>query len=293
GQGEKGFCAGGDIKTVSQQVLQQQQDKAEAFFTAEYQLNLQLSEFSKPIIVWGDGIVMGGGMGLFMPCDFRIVTESSRLAMPEVSIGFFPDVGMAYYLNQLPETLAKFIAATGITLAAADALYLGIASHGIRSQQRQSLFQAFSRLKFAQQPKHNYQQIQRLLDKLTTDCASSELAAHSAKIDAHFKTCDIHTSIAAILDDSDPSSWYKKAQQQLQQASPLAIHWSIKHLQQSAGKSLQQVLAADLQLAGMIIQQQEFHEGVRARLIDKDQQAKWRFQHGQAIPSQAIEAVFS
>ncbi|MBR9885939.1 MAG: enoyl-CoA hydratase/isomerase family protein, partial [Oceanospirillales bacterium] len=140
--GEKAFCAGGDIVNLYKSIKGEgDKDFAERFFTREYLLDYTLHTYPKPIICWGSGIVMGGGMGLMNGCSHRIVTETSHLAMPEVTIGLYPDVGGSWFLNHMPGRTGLFLGLTGNPINAPDALYLGLADRFIVSELRSSLIE--------------------------------------------------------------------------------------------------------------------------------------------------------
>ena len=144
--GEKAFCAGGDVAQVYFSILESKKkgnDPALAvqdFFQTEYETDYMLSQLSPPVVLWGDGIVMGGGMGLFMASSHPIVTETSRLAMPEVSIGFFPDVGASYFLNQIENDMGKYLALTACPLNASEACFLNLTQWACRQRDKQNVF---------------------------------------------------------------------------------------------------------------------------------------------------------
>ncbi len=133
GAGEKAFCAGGDVRAMHTMMKTQSADVAKAyceqFFSVEYECDYLIHSYCKPIIGWGNGIVMGGGMGLFMGTSHKVVTPTSRLAMPEISIGLFPDVGATYFLNQLEDRLGLFLGLTGVMFNATDAMDIHMADH--------------------------------------------------------------------------------------------------------------------------------------------------------------------
>ena len=131
GSGDKAFCAGGDVQALRDSCLASPGgpcDYAETFFTREYRMNFTLHTYPKPIICWGSGIVMGGGLGILAGCRIRIVTETTRIAMPEVTIALFPDVGGSWFLNRMPGGTGLFLGLTGASINAGDALYTGIAN---------------------------------------------------------------------------------------------------------------------------------------------------------------------
>ena len=142
GAGEKAFCAGGDVQALHESAVATPGgpcDYAEAFFTREYRMNYTLHTYPKPIICWGHGIVMGGGLGVMVGCSHRVVTEKTRIAMPEVTIALFPDVGGSWFLNHMPGKTGQFLALTGASINAADAIYTGLADRFISSEHRSAV----------------------------------------------------------------------------------------------------------------------------------------------------------
>src|SRR5690606_15192614 len=145
-EGDKAFCAGGDVVRLYQSMVDtptgERNHYAEAFFGREYQLDYLLHTYGKPVICWGHGIVMGGGLGLMSGCSHRVVTEKSRIAMPEITIGLHPDVGGSWFLSRMPGRTGLFLGLTGANINAADALYIGLADRAIGSGLKAQVFDA-------------------------------------------------------------------------------------------------------------------------------------------------------
>ena len=145
GAGEKAFCAGGDVQALHASAVETPGgpcEYGEAFFTREYRMNYTLHTWPKPLVCWGHGIVMGGGLGVMAGCSHRIVTEKTRIAMPEVTIALFPDVGGSWFLNHMPGKSGLFLALTGASINAADAIYTGIADRFVSSEHKQAVLDA-------------------------------------------------------------------------------------------------------------------------------------------------------
>ena len=145
GAGEKAFCAGGDVQALHQSAVPHRAAPATTrriSFAREYRMNYTLHTYPKPIICWGHGIVMGGGLGVMAGCSHRVVTEKTRIAMPEVTIALFPDVGGSWFLNHMPGNAGQFLALTGASINAADAMYTGIADRFIASERRKTVCRA-------------------------------------------------------------------------------------------------------------------------------------------------------
>nr|MDT0252426.1 enoyl-CoA hydratase/isomerase family protein [Endozoicomonas sp.] len=145
GSGEKAFCAGGDVRALRQAVIEGKPEVPRHFFETEYRVDYLIHSYPKPIICWGNGIVMGGGIGLMAGSDFRVVTDTSMLAMPEVSIGLYPDVAGSWILSHLPAGIGLFMALTGCRLNAADAIYVGLANRFIDHAFRDNILESLQR----------------------------------------------------------------------------------------------------------------------------------------------------
>lgn len=301
--GDKAFSAGGDIQSLYHwiQSYLQNNDKdslkqAEGFFQREYELDFYLHNYPKPIITWGHGIIMGGGFGIYSGCRFRIVTESTRIAMPEVAIAFFPDVGASYYLNRIKNNAGRFLALTGSTLNAADGLAAGVADCFLLSNHKETLIQALQQQAWVDDNQENTQIIQQLLHRFgkqrTAELPTSNLSRYEEEINrlaAASSLLEFSESINAITDDQ---AWFTRARDNFRYSSPLALQWTDRHLALCQGLEYEQVLQKDLVLAVNIIRGSEFVEGIRARVIDKDQKPNWRYKDIEKVPPEEVNAMF-
>src|SRR5690554_6159952 len=171
GAGEKAFCAGGDIVAMykaAKDLPKEPVAEVVDFFTREYRLDYRIHTYPKPLVVWGDGFVMGGGMGLMNGASHRIVTERSRLAMPEISIGLYPDVGGTYFLSRLPEGMGLFLGLTAAQVNAADALWLGMADLALASDQKESTLHSLAAIPWTESVEVNQGLITAVLEKLAS-----------------------------------------------------------------------------------------------------------------------------
>jgi len=298
GAGDKAFCAGGDLHSLYQAMTQQPEQSATVkgypgtFFSEEYTFDYRIHTFPKPIIVWGDGIVMGGGLGLMMGASHRIVTETSRLAFPEITIGLFPDVGGTWLLNRLPGKTGLFLGLTGAQINAADALYAGMADYHLPRANWDSLIaqlktQPWVRPTSTQnEPAKtalttrvaNDSLIHRILDQLASDPAPAigSLQQHAPLIQ---KLCsgsdlnDIVNNVLALSDNPDP--WLQRAAKTLAAGSPGSARLTFELLKRIKHASLADAFRIEF-IAGMgCAVHGDFAEGIRALLIDKDKQPKW------------------
>lgn len=278
GQGAKAFCAGGDVVQLYQSACAQD-DVAAQFFEREYRLDHQIHVYKKPLIVWGNGIVMGGGLGLMSGASHRVVTESSRIAMPEVTIGLYPDVGGTWFLNRTPGRTGLFLALTGASINAADALFIGLADRFIAHEKYAAVLEALAATQWsADDGKHAGQVSHALRD---SERASLELLPASP-VRAHFdlinRLCDgddIDAIVANITALQSDDKWLQKAAKTLATGCPTTIHLVDQQFKRGRNLSLREAFQLELILSINCMRFGNFREGVRALLIDKDNQPKF------------------
>ncbi|REG82226.1 enoyl-CoA hydratase/isomerase family protein [Marinomonas pollencensis] len=299
GAGDKAFCAGGNVVDVYRS-LEASNDTcfAHRYFEDEYALDYLLKSFPKPVICWGDGYVMGGGMGLMMASRYRIVTPSSKLAMPEISIGLYPDVGASYFLNQLEsKEMARFLALTGYQVSATDACELGLATHYLMAEDRDHLMAAFSQASMAElDPKKVTAIIEQILftysqsDELPL--LKPELTTQQSTIKA-LMSGTIENVYAAMLSYLPECPSMQKAKQNFLHGSPLSAHIIVEQLEWAQDKSLESVFVRELQLSVACCAHGDFKEGVRALLVDKDKRPRWQYGHISDVPKSVLVRFFS
>lgn len=298
GAGEKAFCAGGDIRKVYDAILEcgteRPNEYARAFFENEYRLDYLIHTYGKPFIVWGHGIVMGGGIGLMSGASHRVVTETARLAMPEINIGLFPDVGGTWFLNHAPGRTGLFLGLTGANINAADALYVGMADRFIPNGRKQSVLEALQAAEFGRCEKGNSGVVSRVL---RAQEARDQLPA--SKVREHLDLINMVTdgdSCAEIcqrilgIESDDP--WLQKGIAQLQKGCPTTAHLVYEQLQRGKKLSLEQVFRMELIMALQCARHGDFAEGVRALLVDKDGAPKWRYNAIADVPAEWVEEHF-
>jgi enoyl-CoA hydratase/carnithine racemase len=298
--GEKAFCAGGDVQALYASAVGTPGgpcEYAEAFFTREYRMNYTLHTYPKPIICWGHGIVMGGGLGVMAGCAHRVVTEKTRIAMPEVTIALFPDVGGSWFLNHMPGQAGLFLALTGASINASDALYTGIADRFIASGQHDALLCALAQQAWADDPQANHGSVRHILRPLAEQsigtCPAGQVEPHMATINSLCDGDDVHDIIDHIAAIGDEDPWLGKARDGLLHGSPLAARWIYRQLQETRHHSLKEVFQAEIQLATNIVRHPEFAEGVRALLIDKDRNPAWQYAESRAVPDEVLDRFFT
>ncbi|MEL0638077.1 enoyl-CoA hydratase/isomerase family protein [Marinomonas sp. TI.3.20] len=299
GAGDKAFCAGGNVIDVYNSLEAPiNTDFAQRYFEEEYALDYALHRFPKPVICWGDGYVMGGGMGLMMASRYRIVTPSSKLAMPEISIGLYPDVGASYFLNQLEDTaIARFIALTGYQVTATDACEIGLATHYVMAQDRNNIIDFFAR---AHMPELDPKKVGSIIEQaLFTFSQSDELPLLKPELTALQSTVSalmsgsIDNIYAAMLSYLPECSAMDKAKNTFLAGSPLSAHLILEQLDWAKGKTLESVFMHELQLSVQCCLQGDFREGVRALLVDKDRLPKWQYARISDVPKDRITTFFN
>ncbi|XP_027877978.1 3-hydroxyisobutyryl-CoA hydrolase, mitochondrial isoform X2 [Xiphophorus couchianus] len=270
--GGKAFCAGGDIRAVTE-AGKVGDSLAQDFFREEYMLNNSIGSYRKPYVAIIDGITMGGGVGLSVHGRFRVATEKTLFAMPETAIGLFPDVGGGYFLPRLRGKLGLFLALTGFRLKGRDVQRAGVATHFVESKKIPELEQRLVGLK---SPSDS--DVSRLLESFQaqSDLDSDKpfiLDKHTSDIDRMFGS----SSVEGILQNlkADGSDFARKQVEILSRMSPTSLKVTFRQLQAGAAMSLQDVLVMEYRLSQACMRGHDFYEGVRSVLIDKDQNPRW------------------
>jgi enoyl-CoA hydratase/carnithine racemase len=307
GSGDKAFCAGGDVQALYQAAITINNDNSSAteehgdeiaahFFEREYRLDYLLHVYSKPIIAWGHGFIMGGGLGIFAGCKHRVVTEKTRLAMPEVSIGLYPDVGGSYFLNKMPGKTGLFLALTSASLNAVDSCYVGLADYTIEHAQLNESIQRLIAIEWQTSPEANNILIQLALDSFAKESLSAmpagQIEPHSDTINQLCNRQNLSDIVSAISNVKTDDIWLTKAQANLANASPFSLAITAKQLKETEQKSLKAVFNEELILSRNLARHSEFIEGVRALLIDKDKQPQWQFKSIEDIPIDFVDSFF-
>ncbi|AIR90813.1 enoyl-CoA hydratase/isomerase family protein [Pseudomonas cremoricolorata] len=274
GEGPKGFCAGGDIRSLHDS-YKAGDTLHETFFVEEYALDLTLHRYPKPLMVLMDGFTLGGGMGLAQGCDLRIVTERSRLGMPEVGIGYFPDVGGSYFLSRLPGELGIYLGVSGNQIGAADALYCGLADWYLHSEALPALDSGLDQLHFGDHPLKDLQGLLASLGQQILD--APPLAELRPAIDHYFAQPDIPSIIEQLREVNLGNShdWALATAELLEQRSPLAMAVTLELLRRGRQLNLEHCFAQELHVDRQWFAHGDIIEGVRALIIHKDKQPRW------------------
>ncbi|WP_092281279.1 enoyl-CoA hydratase/isomerase family protein [Pseudomonas prosekii] len=292
GAGEKAFCAGGDIRSLYDS-YKNGDTLHEDFFVEEYALDLTLHHYRKPVLALMDGFVLGGGMGLVQGADLRVVTERSRLAMPEVAIGYFPDVGGSYFLSRIPGELGIYLGVSGVQIRAADALYCGLADWYLESARLGQLDELLDHLEWHETP---LKDLQGALAKIAAQqLPDAPLSALRPAIDHFFGLPDVASMVEQMREVTVANSheWAKSTADLLESRSPLAMGVTLEMLRRGRKLSLEQCFALELHLDRQWFDRGDLIEGVRALLIDKDKQPRWNPPTLQALHAEHVESFFS
>ncbi|WP_166260480.1 enoyl-CoA hydratase/isomerase family protein [Marinobacter salicampi] len=298
GEGDKALCAGGDIVALYRDMTEPRSDSHQAgvgkhFFTEEYDLDYLIHTFPKPFIVWGNGVVMGGGVGLMAGGSHRVVTEHSKIAMPETSIGLYPDVGAGWFLNRMPGRTGLFLGLTGARLNGADALFLGLADRFIRHDLKASVLETLQQADLLTTSAANISEVlRRFAEESSNDLPQSVVRSHYDEIQSLTDAHSLEEVVGNIAGYDGEDPWLKRAAKTIATASPtaLAIHW--QHYHQSQHASLSEVFNKELTLSLNCLEKGEFAEGVRALLIDKDLQPRWQYPTLASLDSAWVNGFF-
>ncbi|KAE8299556.1 3-hydroxyisobutyryl-CoA hydrolase, mitochondrial [Larimichthys crocea] len=290
GAGGKAFCAGGDIRAVTE-AGKVGDSLAEDFFREEYILNNAIGACRKPYIALIDGITMGGGVGLSVHGRFRVATEKTLFAMPETAIGLFPDVGGGYFLPRLRGKLGLFLALTGFRLKGRDVQRAGVATHFVESKKIPDLEKELVDLKSP-----SAEDVSKVLESYQNQSGlDSEkpfvLEKHMSDIDRLFSSGSVEGIVQNLK--ADGSEFANKQAETLSKMSPTSLKITFKQLQEGATLSLPEVLVMEYRLSQACMRGCDFYEGVRAVLVDKDQSPQWNPSTLEEVSDQTMEQCFS
>ncbi|MFA0922659.1 enoyl-CoA hydratase/isomerase family protein [Xanthomonas fragariae] len=291
GAGEKAFCAGGDLHGLYQSMRahrdavpdvqrrrMQPADNAHvaAFFEEEYRLDHRIHTYPKPLLCWGHGIVMGGGIGLMSGASHRVVTERSRLAMPEISVGLFPDVGGSWLLRRVRQGAGLFLALTGAWLDASDAIYAGLADVRLEHVQYAAVLDVLSAHTWTGNAEDDRSRLSAVLHGIAQPLEPGPLQVHAALIEQLVAGETVDRVVAAILAVQSEDNWLQAARATLAAGAPgsARLAWE---LQRHPGTStLADTFRTEYVVALHAAAHGDFAEGIRALLIDKDRQPQWQ-----------------
>lgn len=279
----RGFCAGGDVTLLRKSALEDEGESGRHFFDVEYKLNHLMFTYPKPIAAFMDGITMGGGVGISQPAKYRVVTENTKFAMPETGIGLICDVGGGWYLPRLAGRLGQFIALTGARLDGPECLAAGLATHYVPHE---SVAEVKARI--IADPDN----IEGILETGAAAPPEARIAANFAVIDQLFGSDRFEEILAAL--EADGSEWAVKEHKTLRTKSPATCKYVLKQLELGAAcATFAENMAMELRGASRAIVRHDFVEGVRALLIDKDNNPQWQPATPEEVTDEMVESLFA
>jgi enoyl-CoA hydratase/carnithine racemase len=296
---EKAFCAGADITVMYRAIKEAKGNSypyAEAFFLNEYKLNYTLHTAAKPIVAWGNGIVIGGGLGLFGGCSHRVGTPTTRIAMPEIIIGLFPDAGGTKFLSSIPDNLGLFAGLTGIHLSASDGLELGLVDIIIDAEKKNQVLESLASLPWESDAKKNARLVTQLLEEHRSSSAvAMNLVPHRDRISELMQSCLEADNFFSVFDATLTFGEEKldAAMSTYRKGSPTTARIFVEQMRRAQGMSLADMFRMELVIAYQCIRHADFLEGVRALLIDKDRNPKWTYTSALDVPDGHVEEHFT
>lgn len=278
----RGFCAGGDIRMLSTSGAGDGAE-ARAFFTTEYRLNHRLFSYGKPTVSVLDGVVMGGGVGIALPCRYRIATENTRFAMPETAIGLFPDVGGGWYLSRLPGRMGQYLAVTGARITGPDCFASGLATHFVPAERVDDVKAAIT-----ERPGD----VEGILANAAGEPGPATLLDHAPEIERLFASDRLEDIIAAL--DADGGAFAAETLATLRTRSPQAMKVSLRLLAEGAGMAtFADEMRQEYAVASRVVQRHDFAEGVRAVIVDKDNAPRWNPARVEDVGDDLIDGIFA
>ncbi len=281
GAGEKAFCAGGDIRRLVEAGRAGRPEEALAFWREEYELNALIADYPKPYIALIDGICMGGGVGISLHGSHRVAGERYLFAMPEVGIGFFPDVGASYALPRLPGRTGLYLALTGARLKCADALVLGLATHAVASEDFDAIRE---KLQAGESP-------DVVLAAHARDPGVAPIDAKRAMIDRIFDEGSVAEIVADLeFEGSEAASQIAKT---IRSKSPTSLRIAFEQMRRGTEFDFREAMRMEFRIVSRILDGKDFYEGVRAVLIDKDNNPQWDPAKLADVSDAAVAAYFA
>lgn len=281
GAGERAFCAGGDIRWLYECGRAGDYAAQSDFFREEYTLNARIKRFPKPYVSLIDGIVMGGGVGVSLHGSHRVATAKAMFAMPEVGIGFFPDVGATYALPRVPHNIGVAMALTGLRANGADMAALGLATAYVESAALPALAEALERPGDTDE----------IIARFAAEPPASPLAAEAGAAQRAFAQAEL-ASVEAALKAED-SAFARRLADMMAAKSPTSLAIALRQMQLGARLSFEQAMKVEFRIVTRICRGHDFYEGVRAAIVDKDNRPHWRPAAGERPEERDIDAYFA
>ena len=280
----RGFSSGGDLRAIHEMRDQGNLESMLSLYGTEYQHNWALEKFTKPNIALIDGVVMGGGVGICLYGTHRVAGETMRFAMPEVGIGFFPDVGATYFLPRMPGQCGMYLGLTGRAVGQADSYYLGLATHCIAKAQFGAIQQALCEA----------EPVDEVLNSLHEDPGEGELARLRPIIDRIFGADSVESIVDGLSSEQgDMADWCRKTADEIAKNSPISLKVAFRQVGEGVHLSLEEALKLEFRIARRFIMSDQFYEGIRAVIIDKDHRPNWFPASLEAVSDEMVDTYFA
>ena len=298
GAGDRSFCAGGDVVKLRKEVLADggpPTNLSKSFFYDEYTLNYKISNYKKPFISLINGFTMGGGVGLMLGCDYRFSTERTRFAMPEIGVGLFPDVGFTYFIDKLPKNIGLYMMLTATQLNAADTQLVGLTNNYISIKTKDSFEKEITELDWSNDLQKNSEILDLCIQNFKEKPLSkegfpeSQLESRLESVQALMSADNLVDITKKILTNSTQDEWFNRGIKGLENGCPTSAHiiWEQSNFEKS--KNLKEVFKFELDLAIQVTRHPDFTEGIRAVIIEKDNQPQWSYADINDLPRGWIE----
>ena len=283
----RAFCAGGDIRSAHEKKLQNDPTLAH-FFRDEYHMNLRIHHYPKPYVALLNGITMGGGVGVSIHGSHRVGTEKLSFAMPETGIGFYPDVGGTYFLARLPYKMGFYLGLAGTRITYQDCVALGLATHVVAQESFAEIIHAIADAALDGNPKA---EISEIIDRFSVSYPESPLLVHKQEIETCFAKNTVEEIIAAL--EAMGTEWCMQTVAILKSKSPTSLKVTLYALQQGSQNSFDHCMQTEYRLTNRFIEGDDFFEGIRAAIIDKDQAPKWKPDQLSAVGVDDVKKYFA
>lgn len=279
--GERAFCAGGDIRALYEQYQAGKVQRSIEFWRVEYTLNHRIKHYPKPYISLIDGIVMGGGVGLSLHGTYRVAGDGYSFAYPEVGIGFFPDVGATHALPRLPGKIGTWIALSGLRVNADDGVYCGLATHRVASSRIPELERALT----------TDESVGEVLKTFSSKPAPGKLAADHPMIDRIFELDSVEEILAAL--EGEMSEDAAKLARTIRGKSPTSLKIAFEQMQRGGAMDFAEAMRTEFRIVNRVAREPEFYEGIRAVVIDKDNAPRWNPASLEAVTGDKVASYFA
>lgn len=276
GAGDRAFCAGGDVIMLHDSG-KAKDSRAEMFWRVEYALNELIHTYPKPYIALIDGIVMGGGVGLSVHGQYRVAGDTTLFAMPETGIGYFPDVGGTYFLPRLGMAVGNWLGLTGARLGAAQSVELGVATHFVPTENHAALITALT----------DTDDIEAILDRFDAPAPEGDAVPDAVDLFEGASIVDILTALEA-----EGSDWSTQQAKLIRRKSPLAMATTLEAMRRGADLEFRATMKQELDLSLNFLTIQDFYEGIRAQLIDKDRNPGWSHAGVGSVTADQVDRMF-